>query len=80
MEGEVEESGEHNVVEEEEEGGEQDMGIYMRSVSVLGWDVGYTVKIPIRMKEFPRVKPKVTPEGEGVYLTVYTVSSANIDS
>ena len=31
--------------------------------------------IPLRLKEFPRVKPEGTPEGEGVYLTVYPKSS-----
>ena len=28
--------------------------------------------IPLYLKKFPRAKPKGTPEGEGVYLTVYT--------
>ena len=56
MEGEVEESAEHSVVEEEEEGGEQDMGIYMCSVSVLGRDEGYTVKYTL--------SPEGVPEGE----------------
>ena len=36
--------------------------------------------IPLCLKEFPRAKPKGTPEGEGVYLTVYTESSPNTDS
>ena len=36
--------------------------------------------IPLRLKEFPRAKPKGTPEDKGVYLTVYPESSPNIDS
>ena len=36
--------------------------------------------IPLRLKEFPRAKPKGTPEGGGVYLTVYPESSPNTDS
>ena len=30
--------------------------------------------IPHRLKEFPTMKPKGTPEGEGVYLTVYILN------
>ena len=30
-------------------------------------------------KEFPRAKPKGTPEGKGLYLTVYPESSPNTD-
>ena len=36
--------------------------------------------IPLCLKEFPREKPEGTPEGEGVYLTVYPESSPNTDS
>ena len=36
--------------------------------------------IPLRLKEFPRSKPKGPPEGKGVYLTVYPESSPNTDS
>ena len=37
--------------------------------------------IPLRLKEFlRRAKPEGTPEGEGVYLTVYPESSPNTDS
>ena len=36
--------------------------------------------IPLRLKEFPRAKPKVTPEGKGVYLTIYPESSINTNS
>ena len=35
--------------------------------------------IPLRLKEFPRAKPEGTPEGEGVYLTVYPEWSPNMD-
>ena len=35
--------------------------------------------IPLRLKEFPRAKPGGTPEGKGVYLTVYPESSPNTD-
>ena len=31
------------------------------------------------LKEFPRAKPQVTPEGKGLYLTVYLESSPNAD-
>ena len=33
----------------------------------------------IRSKKFPRAKPEGTPEGGGVYLTVYPESSPNMD-
>ena len=36
--------------------------------------------IPHRLKEFSRAKPEGTPEGEGLYLTVYPESSTNTDS
>ena len=36
-------------------------------------------KIPLRLKEFPRAKPEGTPEGGGVYLTVYPELSPNTD-
>ena len=42
------------------------------TVSVLGQEEGYTVKYA--------PSPSGTPEGEGVYLTVYTESSPNTDS
>ena len=42
------------------------------TVSVLGREEGYTVKYA--------PSPSGTPEGEGVYLTVYTESSPNTDS
>ena len=36
--------------------------------------------IPLRLKEFLRAKPEGTPEGKGVYLTVYPELSPNTDS
>ena len=35
--------------------------------------------ITLCLKEFPRAKPKETPEGKGLYLTVYPESSPNTD-
>ena len=35
--------------------------------------------IPLSLKEFPRAKPEGTPEGGGLYLTVYPESSPNTD-
>ena len=35
--------------------------------------------IPLCIKEFPRAKPEGTPEGGGVYLTVYPELSPNTD-
>ena len=35
--------------------------------------------ITLCLKEFPRAKPEGTPEGEGIYLTVYPESSPNTD-
>ena len=52
----------------------------MDTVSVLGRGKGYRVKIPLCLKEFPRAKPKGTPEGKGVYLSVYPESSPNMNS
>ena len=48
----------------------------------LYWDERRDIQsnIPLCLKEFPRGKPKGTPEGEGVYLTVYPESSPNKDS
>ena len=37
------------------------------------------VKYTPPLKEFPRAKPEGTPEGRGVYLTVYPESSPNTD-
>ena len=46
------------------------------------WDKRRDVRsnIPLRLKEFPSAKPKGTPEGEGVYLSVYPESSPNTDN
>ena len=49
------------------------------SVSVIGQDKGYTVKYTICLTEFPRAKPEGTPEGQGLYLTVYPELSHNTD-
>ena len=38
------------------------------------------IKYTLWQKEFPRAKPKGTPEGGGVYLNVYRESSPNTDS
>ena len=35
--------------------------------------------ITLCLKEIPRVKPEGTPEGKGLYLTVYSESSPNTD-
>ena len=35
--------------------------------------------ITICLKEFPRAKPEGTPEGKGLYLTVYSKWSPNTD-
>ena len=35
--------------------------------------------ITLFLKEFPRAKPDGTPEGKGLYLTVYPESSPNTD-
>ena len=45
-------------------------------VSVVGRDEEYTVKY-LCLKEFPRAKHEGTPEGKGLYLTVYPESSPN---
>ena len=37
------------------------------------------LNVCLRLKEFPRAKPKRTPEGGGVYLTVYPEMSPNTD-
>ena len=36
--------------------------------------------VPLCLKEFPRAKPEGTPEGKGVYLTVYPELNPNRDS
>ena len=56
------------------------MQLCMYNVSALGREEGYMVKIPLRLKEFPRAKLEGTPEGEVVYLTVYPELSPNTDS
>ena len=55
-------------------------GIQEVLVSVLGRDKGYMVNIPLGLKEFPRAKPKGTPNAKGVYLTIYPELCPNTDS
>ena len=50
------------------------------TVSVLGQDKGYTVKYNPLPEGVLRAKPEGTPEGKGLYLTVYPESSPNTDS
>ena len=50
------------------------------SVTVLGQDEGYTVKYTLCLKEFLRAKPEGSPEGKGLYLTVYPSSRPNTDT
>ena len=50
------------------------------TVSVLGREEGYTVKYTPWPEGVPKGKAQGTPEGEGVYLTVYPESSPNTDS
>ena len=51
------------------------------TVSVLGRDEGYTVKYNPLPERFPegREKPEGTPEGKGLYLTMYPNLSPNTD-
>ena len=37
------------------------------------------IYITLCLKEFPRAKPEGTPEGKGLYLTMYPKSSPNTD-
>ena len=41
---------------------------------------GIRSNIPLHLKEFPRAKPEVTPEGEGIYLTEYPDLSPSLKS
>ena len=53
------------------------MGVVrVNTVSILERDKVYTVKYT----PSPEGVPKGTPEGKGVYLTVYTKQSLNTDS
>ena len=52
----------------------------MYTVSVLGRDERYMVKSnPLPEGVVPRAKPKGTPKGKGLYLTVYPESSPKTD-
>ena len=50
------------------------------TVSVLGWDKGYTVKYTPLPEGVPDGKARGNSWMQGVYLTVYTESSPNTDS
>ena len=50
---------------------------HSHTVSILGRGRDIRSNIPLRLKEFPRAKPEGTPEGGGVYLTVYPELSPN---
>ena len=48
-------------------------------MSVLGLDLGYTVKYKPCLQDFPRALPSGTPSGKGLYLTVNPLSCPNTD-
>ena len=49
-------------------------------MSVLGLDLGYTVRYTPHLQEFPRALPSGTSSGGGVYLMVYPSSRPNTDT
>ena len=49
-------------------------------MSVLGLDLGYTVKYNPCLQEFPWALPSGAPSGKGLYLTVYPLSRPNTDT
>ena len=49
------------------------------TVSVLGQDEGYTVKYNPLPEGVPEGEGQGSPEGKGLYLTVYPESSPNTD-
>ena len=49
-------------------------------MSVLGLNLGYTVKYTGLLREFPRASPSGTPSGKGLYLTVYPSCRPNTDT
>ena len=49
-------------------------------MSVLGLDLGYTVKYSPLPEGVPLGQPEGSPEGRWVYLTVYPESSPNTES
>ena len=54
--------------------------LVLDNVSVLGRDKWYYVNIALRLREFLRAKPKETPEGGGLYFTIYPKLSPNMGS
>ena len=48
-------------------------------MSVLGLDLGYTVKYNLFLQEFPWASPSGTPSSKGLYLTVYPLYRPNTD-
>ena len=53
---------------------------FLNTVFVLDETRDILSSIPLCLKEFLMAKPKGTPEGQGVYLTIYPESSPNTDS
>ena len=49
-------------------------------MSVLGLDLGWTVKYNPCLQEFLRASPSGTHSGKGLYLTVYPLSRPNMDT
>ena len=49
-------------------------------MSVLGHNLGYTVKYTLCLQEFPRASLSGTPSDKGLYLTVYPSSRLNTDT
>ena len=49
-------------------------------MSLLGLNLGYTVKENLRLQEFPRALPSGNPSGKGVYLTVHPFSNSSTDT
>ena len=56
--------------------------IYIKKniLSVLNKTRDIRSNILLHLKEFPRANPEATPEGEGVYLTIYFKLSPNTDN
>ena len=60
-------------------GGGQSCANGLDTVSVLGRDEGYMVKYNPLPEGVPVAKPEGTPEGKGLYLTIYPQSNPNTD-
>ena len=50
------------------------------NVSVIGRDKGCTINYTPSLEGVPKGKDEGTPEGKGLYLTIYTESSSHMDS